>query len=204
FVLFRGAEDRAEKGADQRAGGDADDSVVEQAGYERHIQLSSRIERQAGAQSQRGPGQGAGYRAADGGRQRRGAGDGAELRGALPFVDLHAQGRRFARVDADRAQTIEQFFGPLFHLVQGHKPDVLFAQFALLVCHRHLAPTRAIISPASWGRVSQSYCEAHVVSTGVARFVKRRGYVVSIVVARFLKRRESAQVARRGAGKKKK
>ena len=29
FALFRGTEDRAEKGADQRAGGDADDRVVE-------------------------------------------------------------------------------------------------------------------------------------------------------------------------------
>jgi hypothetical protein len=50
---------------------------------------------------------------------------------------------------------------------------VLFAQSTLLVCHRHLAPTRAIISPAPWDGIPQNYFEAHVVSTE-ARFVKSR------------------------------
>src|SRR5687767_5663532 len=89
-----------------------------------------------------------------------------ELRGALPFVYLDPQSRRLACVNADCAQTGEQFFGSFLHLVQCYKPDMLFVQSALLICHRHLAPTRAIISLLKWNGISQSYCEAHVVSTG--------------------------------------
>src|SRR5262249_46031945 len=64
-----------------------------------------------------------------------------------------------------------------------HEPDVLFMQSALLICHRHIASTRAIISPVIWDikKLLRSAC-----SVNQSRSLQRRAAYRKTSIGRWL------------------